>query len=159
MLSQMQRLSFNVEGRYATDEELRFIPEYLKTYELRLQTYQKLQEIEQLVIEQLLEKIQAQDPSILRSDTADLTSKWRRDTLLVWRYSVAAVLMDDADTLRDRLLLWFETIVRALNIQKACYRTYTGMQEVIKQHLTPQQCSLFLPILELNRRSLGNGGQ
>ncbi len=157
MLSQMQRLSFNVEGRYATDEELRFIPEYLKTYELRLQTYQKLQEIEQLVMEQVREKIQAQDPSILRNGTADLTSKWKRDTLLVWRYSAAAVLMDDTDTLRDRLLLWFETVVRALNVQRVCYRTYTGMQDVIKQHLTPQQYSLFLPILELNRRSLGNG--
>ena len=46
MLSQMQNLSLEAEGRYATDEELKFIPEYLKTYEIRLQTYQKLQEIE-----------------------------------------------------------------------------------------------------------------
>ncbi len=156
MLSQMDRLSFEIQGRYATDEELRFIPEYLKTYELRLQIYQKLQEIEQLVIGQILEKIQVQDPNILRSGTTDLTSKWKRDTTLVWRYSAAAVLMDDGDMLRDRLLLWFETVVRALSVQKACYCTYTGVQDVLKQHLTPQQYTLFLPILELDRRLLGN---
>ncbi|NJN48761.1 MAG: phycobilisome protein, partial [Alkalinema sp. RL_2_19] len=43
MLSQMQRLTTATEGRYATDEELRFLPEYLRSYELRMQTYQQLQ--------------------------------------------------------------------------------------------------------------------
>lgn len=156
MLSQMQRLSFNVEGRYATDEELRFIPEYLKTYELRLQTYQKLQEIEQLVIQQVLEKVLAQGSNATRSGTTDIFAKCKRDTTIVWRYSVAALLMDDPDTLRERCLLWFQTIIRAINHQKLCHSTYIAMQDVIKQHLTPQQSSLFLPILDLNRRLLGN---
>jgi hypothetical protein len=156
MLSQMQRLSFNVEGRYATDEELRFIPEYLKTYELRLQTYQKLQEIEQLVIQQVVEKILAQNPTLLSSGTTDISAKCKRDTTTVWRYSVAALLMDDPDTLRERFLLWLQTIMRAISHQKLCYATYTIMQDVVKQHLTTQQCSLFLPILDLNRRLLGN---
>ena len=157
MLSQMQRLSFNIEGRYATDEELRFIPEYLKTYELRLQTYQKLQEIEQLVIQQVQAKMLAQDPNSLRSGTTDVSAKCKRDTTVVWRYSVAALLMDDPDTLRERFLLWLQTIMRAISHQNLCHATYTIMQDVVKQHLTPQQFSLFLPILEMNRRLLGNG--
>jgi hypothetical protein len=156
MLSQMQRLSFNVEGRYATDEELRFIPEYLQTYELRLQTYQKLQEIEQLVIQQVQEKMLAQDPNILHSGTTDIAAKWKRDTIRVWRYSVAALLMDDVDTLRDRFLLWFQTVMRAFSAQKSCHATYTAMQDVAKQHLTAQQASLFIPILDLNCRLLGS---
>lgn len=156
MLSQMQRLSFNVEGRYATDEELRFIPEYLKTYELRLQTYQKLQEIEQQVIEQVLEKIQAQDPNILRSGTTDISPKCKRDTTLVWRYSAAALLMDDLETFRERFLLWFQSIMRAFGHQKISHATYPAMQDIVKQHLTPQQFSVFLPIIDLTRRLLGN---
>ncbi len=156
MLSQMQRLSFNVEGRYATDEELRFIPEYLKTYELRLQTYQKLQEIEGIVIQQVLDKVLAQAPNTIRTDTIDVSANCKRDVTMIWRYSVAALLMDDPDTLRERCLLWFQTIVRAINRQKVCYATYTAMQDVVKQYLTPQQSSLFLPILDLNRRLLGN---
>ena len=156
MLSQMQRLSFEAEGRYASDEELRFIPEYLKTYELRLQTYQKLQEIEQLVIQQVQEKMLTQDPNILSVGGTDLAVKWKRDTIRIWRYSAATVYMDDVDTMRDRFLLWFQTVMRAFGAQKSCHATYTVMQDVVKQHLTPQQSSLFLPILDLNRRLLGS---
>ena len=156
MLSQMQRLSFEAEGRYASDEELRFIPEYLKTYELRLQTYQKLQEIEQLVIQQVQEKMLTQDPNILSVGGTDLAVKWKRDTIRIWRYSSATVYMDDVDTMRDRFLLWFQTVMRAFGAQKSCHATYTVMQDVVKQHLTPQQSSLFLPILDLNRRLLGS---
>jgi hypothetical protein len=156
MLSQMQRLSFEAEGRYASDEELRFIPEFLKTYELRLQTYQKLQEIEQTVIQQVQEKMLAQDPNILRTGTTDLAPKWKRDAIRTWRYSATALLMDDSETLRDRFLLWFQTVMRAFSAQKSCHATYATMQEVVKQHLTPQQASLFLPILDLNQRLLGS---
>jgi Phycobilisome protein len=156
MLSQMERLSFDVEGRYASDDELRFIPELLKTYELRVQTYQKLQELEQTVIQQVYEKMLAQDANILRSGNVDLAPKWKRDTIRVWRYSAAAVLINDSETFRDRFLLWFQTVMRAFNAQKSCYVTYTTMQEVVKLHLTHQQSSLFLPILDLNRSLLGN---
>jgi len=156
MLSQMQRLSFNVEGRYATDEELRFIPEYLKTYELRLQTYQKLQEIEEVVIKQVLEKVLAQVPNPTGPGTVDISAKCKRDVTMIWRYSVAALLVDDPDTLRERCLLWFQTIIRAISRQKLCHATYTVMQDIVKQYLTPQQSSLFLPILDLNRRLLSD---
>jgi hypothetical protein len=57
--------------------------------------------------------------------------------------------------LRERLLFWFQTIMRAFGAQRSCNVTYTIMQEVVKQHLTAEQASLFLPILEVNRRILG----
>jgi hypothetical protein len=80
MLSQMQRLSAEVEGRYATDEELKFLAEYLSSYELRMQTYQKLQQMEAPLLQKVYEKLVAQEPGMFRSGTTDLTSKWKRDT-------------------------------------------------------------------------------
>ncbi len=154
MLSQMNRLSVEAEGRYASDEELRFIPEFLKTYELRLQTYQKLQVIESTVIQQVHEKMKTQDSTFFQNGTRDLTSKCNRDAQLTWRASAVALLIDDQETLREQVLLWYQTIAKAVNSQRAFGSAYVAMQEVIPEHLTPQQCALLSPILEMTRSLL-----
>lgn len=155
MLSQIQRLSQTTEGRYATDEELRFLAEYARSFELRVQTYQKLQASEAAIVQQVLAKMRAIDPTLLRNGSEDITNKWKRDTLRVLRYSAVAMLLDDSETLRERFLFWFQTIMRAFNAQKSCGVTYTVMQDVVKQVLTPSEANLLLPILEVNRRMLG----
>ena len=154
MLSQMQNLSLEAEGRYATDEELKFIPEYLKTYEIRLQTYQKLQEIEAAVIQQVYEKMTNQDPTVFKSGATDIAAKWKRDTIRTWRFSAATLLIDDPESLRERFLFWYQGVMRAFGSQRASNMTYTIMQEVVKQQLIPSQSALIMPILELNRRML-----
>lgn len=155
MLSQIQRLAQETEGRYATDEELRFLADYARSYELRVQTYQKLQTCEMMIIQQVQAKMRAIDPMLFRQGNEDLTNKWKRDTLRVLRYSAAAMLIDDPESLRERFLFWFQTIMRAFNAQKSCGVTYTVMQDVVKQMLTPSEANLILPILEVNRRMLG----
>ncbi|MEP0916704.1 phycobilisome protein [Leptolyngbya sp. DQ-M1] len=155
MLSQIQRLTQETEGRYATDEELRFLIEYARSYELRVQTYQKLQACEAVIIQQVQAKMRAIDPMLFRQGNEDLTNKWKRDTVRVLRYSAATMLIDDPESMRERFLFWFQTMMRAFNAQKSCGVTYTVMQDVIKQVLTVNEANLILPILELNRRMLG----
>ena len=84
-----------------------------------------------------------------------MSAKWKRDTFRVLRYSAVAMLVNDPDTLRERFLFWFQTIMKAFGAQKSCNATYEVMQQVVKQHLTPVQASLFCPILEINRQVLG----
>ena len=155
MLSQLERLSREVDGRYASDAELTFAIDYVRSFNLRVQTYQKLQEIESTLVQQTYAKMRALDPSIFESAGTDISAKWKRDTLRVWRYIATAVLMDDADTFKERLLLWFQTIMRAFGAQRSCDLTYQVMQDVVKQALTAPQASLVCPLLELSRRTLG----
>jgi hypothetical protein len=155
VLNQLQRLSFEVDGRYATDAELQFMMEYIQSFQLRVQTYQRLQAAEAIIIQQVQAKMQTLDSTLFRNGSEDVSSKWNRDTVRVLRYSAVAMLLDDPDTLRDRLLFWMQTIMRAFGAQRSCNVTYEIMQDVVKQHLTPPQAGLFCPILELNRRSLG----
>lgn len=156
MLSQLQKISYETDGRYATDLELQAIDEFIQTFSLRVQTYHQLQQIEIRVVQQVYEKLQRVDPALLRRGDEDLTVKWRRDTLRVLRYSAIAMLLNDPLTLRERLLFWFQTIMKAFGAQRSCNLTYAIMQDVIKQHLTPVQASLFCPILEINRQLLGD---
>ncbi|MCU0551335.1 MAG: phycobilisome protein [Leptolyngbya sp. Prado105] len=155
MLSQIQRLSQETEGRYASDEEIRFLAEYTRSFELRVQTYQKLQACEATIVQQVQGKIRATDPTLFRRGNEDVTAKCRQDIILALRYSTTAMLIDDPESMREQLLFWLQTIVRAFNKQKISNAIYTIMQDVIKQVLTPNEASLILPILEMNRRMLG----
>jgi hypothetical protein len=155
MLSQLENLSLTTDGRYASDEELQFVSDYMQLFGLRLQTYQTLQLVEAAIVQQVETKMRLLDPNLFRSGNEDVSAKWKRDTLRVLRYSAVAMLMDDPETLRRRFLLWFQTIMKAFDAQKSCNATYEVMQEVVKQHLTPIQASLFCPILEINRQTLG----
>jgi Phycobilisome protein len=155
MLSQLERLSCEVDGRYASDIELQFLTDYLQTFNLRVQTYQKLQEVETALVQQAYAKIRSLDPDLFKNGTEDISGKWKRDTLRVLRYTAIAVLMDDPETLRERFLLWFQTIMRAFNAERGCNTTYAVLQDVVKQNFPAAQANIICPILELNRRSLG----
>ncbi len=156
MLSQLQHLTLATDGRYATNAELQFLQDYVKSYALRVDTYQTLQASEAAIVQQVHAQMTALDPMLLRSGGEDLTVKWKRDTVRVLRYSSVAMLFNDPDTMRERFLLWFQTIMRAFGAQKSCDATYEAMQQVTKNMLTPIQASLVCPVLELNRRSLGS---
>jgi hypothetical protein len=155
MLSQFDRFSLEVDGRYATDAELQFIADYIQSFDLRVQTYQKLQELELTIVQQTYTKVRSIEPSLFDRGRQDISKKWKQDTIRALRYTAVAVLVDDPDTFRERFLLWFQTIMRAFGAQRGCHITYRVLQEVIKQHLTDAQASLVHPILELSRHYLG----
>ena len=147
MLSQFQKLSCETDGRYATDEELEFVAEFGRSFYLRVQTYQRLEAMEAVIVQQVLTKMQFLDPSLLHHHNADVTAKWKRDTI--------RVLLNDPDSLRDRLLFWLRTIMKAFGAERSCNVTYAVMQAVIKERLPSSQASLICPILEINRQILG----
>lgn len=155
MLSQLERLSREADGRYASDAELSFAIDYVRSFNLRLQTYQKLQALEATLIQQTYAKMRSIDPTVFNAAGIDLSGKWKRDTLRTLRYVATAVLMDDADIFRERMLLWFQTLMRAFGAQRSCNLTYQVMQEIVKQSLPAPQAELVCPLLEMTRRVLG----
>ncbi len=156
MLSQLKKLSVDMDGRYANDIELNFLIDYAKSYDLRLRTYRKLSIAEKEIVQQVEQRLKSLDPKMLADGGQDLTRKWRQDTIRVLRQSSAALLTNDLDGLRDGFLLWFQSIMKAFRAQRSCEATYTIMQSVIQKHLTIEEAELFLPILEMNRTALGS---
>lgn len=156
MLSQFISLSSLADGRYATDAELQFITNYVESFELRVQTYLRLQELESVLVQQTYIKMRSIDPSLFSYNNTDISAKWRQDTIRVLRYVAVTVLIDDAKVLRERFLFWFCTVMKAFNAQRSCNMTYQVLQAIVKQHLTASQANLVCPILELTRCTLGN---
>ncbi len=150
MLTQLQRLSVEVDGRYATPEELDFLKSYLETLKYRVSAYQKIKKNESVIIDQIQDKLQQMNQAIFIQGSVDFTSKWRLDTIRVLRYSAMALLIDDPDYLRERLLIWFATILKAFKVQNLTQLTYQEMSDVIESYLTPEENDLFLPLIKLD---------
>ncbi|MEN9204983.1 MAG: hypothetical protein Q6K99_04270 [Thermostichales cyanobacterium BF4_bins_65] len=155
MLTQLHRLSCEVDGRYATDEELQVLLPLQKSFAIRLSAYQKIQANEPAIIKETEDRVRAVDPQLLMRGIEDFRTKWRADTVRVLRYSAMALLLDDVDRLKERLLLWFQTLMRAFRTQRSCATTYQALQETVKKYLNAEEAALFLPILELDRTFLG----
>jgi len=155
MLSQLARLSMEADGRYASAVELQFLKDYFQSLNHRMSAYKKIQASEKEILSQVEAQMLSIDPNLFRRGSQDVTAKCRGDFAQVLRHSAAALLMNDTERLRDRLLLWLQTILGAVQVKNSSAVTYDVMQKVIKQYLTAEEASLFLPILEIDRTLLG----
>lgn len=155
MFQQLEQLSITTDGRYATDAELIFFQDYLKTARLRFSLYQKLQKLEPQLVQQLLTQLKQTRPELLQAGGVDLTAKWQRDTVRTLRYAAAAMLTDDPEIFKDRMLIWFQTIMKSFKAEQSCQETYQILQTLMKQALTPAEANLICPLLEMSRTILG----
>ncbi|RZM75646.1 phycobilisome protein [Leptolyngbya iicbica] len=155
MIQQIDQLCVQADGRYATDDELLFFQRYLKTARLRFALYQKLQKLEPQIIDKVLFELKTKEPDLLIINGQDLTAKWQRDTVRLIRYAATAVLTDDEVVFKEKLLIWFQTIMQSFKAERSCEATYRAMQKVLKNLLTADEAALFCPLIELTRVTLG----
>ena len=151
MLQQLERLCTNTDGRYATDAELSFFQDYLRTARLRFSLYQKIQKLESKLVQKTLAQLKLTNPNLLMQGNVDMTAKCQRDTVLMLRYTAASLLIDDPDIFRDGVLIWLQTIMKSFKTENSYRETYRIIQIVIRQSLTPEEAKLFSPLLEMSR--------
>ena len=154
MLKQLSHLNIEADGRYATDQELQFLKNYLQSVDQRISAYEKIRDAEEEIIDQTKAQMDSQNPNLFNRDSRDLSSIWRRDVSIVLRYSAAAMLINDLDRLREGLLLWHRTIVNANKTLNISLATYDLLLESIKQHLTTEEAELITPVLQLDQSIL-----
>ena len=154
MLKQLSQLNIEADGRYATDQELQFLKNYLQSVEQRISAYEKIRDAEEEIMDQTKAQIDAQNPNLFNRDSQDLSSVWRRDVGIILRSSATAMLINDLDRLREGLLLWQRTIVNANKTLPISQATYDVLSEIIKQFLSAEEAELMMPVLQLDQSIL-----
>lgn len=154
MLSQLKNLRIEADGRYATEQELAFLKAYLGSIHQRMSTYEKVRDAEEVIMDQVEENLKSIDPQIFQKGTEDCSKICRRDRKNTLRHSAAAMLFDDVDRLREGLLIWQGTIVRAIKSEEASELTWQEMPKAMEEHLSSEECGLMRPSLQLTRTLL-----
>lgn len=156
MLSQLDKLSLETEGRYATAQELQSLKDYFPSINARLSAYQKLRDAEAEIIAKLEARMREKQPNIFMMGDKDVTEMYQRDTKTALRISLASMLIEDLDRLRENLLLWYLTIIKAFKFKHIIALAYNTMPEIVEQFLTPEEYAVIKPILILNRTVLAD---
>lgn len=150
MLKPLARLSVETDGRYATDAELQFLEDYFVTLEKRITTYEKVRAAENKIIEKVEQQKREIDPGLFKLNGRDITEVCRRDMIDLLRCTAATMLLNDLDYLRDNMLIWYRTIVRAYQYDRHDEVIYKLLEKNTKAYLTPEEAKLISPALQLD---------
>ena len=154
MLKKLSRLSVKVEGRYATENELQFINDYLSSVDSRISFYEKIREVEKEIVDVTIAKMRVENKKIFSKDSMSIDEICIRDMKIILKALTTAILIDDLERLKDGLLLWHLTIMRAMNVQNISNIVYQTMLEVVKEHLNSEEEKFVIPALQANQTIL-----
>ena len=147
MNRQIQETLAGAEGRYLTKAEQAVLREHAARLDARLTAMEEVQGKEEAIIEQLTKEILRAYP--------DFEQKYKhgrkccvRDTTLVLRYAVQAMVRADLPYLDDALLTWMGTILRGVGFTANFVEdTYKTLERIAERELSPAAAELLRPYL------------
>ncbi len=122
----------------------------------RVRLYQVLQAKEQELLDRVMEKFQPMMPNLTRQHGHLAWDRCRRDLSMVWRYCCMAMLLNDEDYLRDKLLYWLETILKSFKMRDQCQPAYKLMLDSLTYIFGAEESEMIRPYLLLAKSMLVN---
>jgi hypothetical protein len=154
MNSKIGAIVHQSEGRYLHPDEMQFLQEYVDALPHRIAIYRSLQAKENALLDRVITKFQPMVPNLTRQHGSLAWERCRRDLAQVWRYASLAMLLQDEDFLRDKLLYWLETILKSLKMRDECKPAYKLLLESLQFVLTEAESKLIRPYLLLAQSML-----
>ncbi len=149
MLTLLENVLDRADGSYITPEDLLTLDQSISSWQQRRQTYDLIQSKENIILEQVMQQIQTKAPDVAAKVTVDGGSKCNRDMALVLRYCATAMLLQDEEMLKDRLLYWMQNIMLALKNQRINDFVYKSLLKSVQENLPKENADLLLPYIAI----------
>lgn len=149
MITLLENVLDRADGSYIAPEDLQTLDRAIASWQQRRQTYNLIQAKENSILEQVMRQIQASAPDIAAKLTHDGGNKCNRDMALVLRYCATAMLLQDEEILKDRLLYWMQNIMVALKNQRVNDFVYRSLQKSVQANLPRENADLLAPYLAI----------
>lgn len=146
----LEQRILDADGRYLSPEELRSLEQYVNSYAMRLETYQKLSQNSDAIVLSALKKFARVHPEIIQQSG----KRCQYDMGEVLRYIALSILRDDEFLFLEKVMFWLDTVLRAHRKQAACSKAYQYLQEAIEESLSPSNCDLIRPYINIVLTSL-----
>jgi hypothetical protein len=142
-----------IDGRYATEQELQELELVFQELTDRLRLYQKLLQAEDQILTELYKRVLAIDPHLFLLDGRNVSAQCQRDVRYTFHQSVQSMLLGET-WLQDNLLLWFQSVIRSFKIQPRCELVYSTLERLLQSSLPPQESQFICPIIRRVKESL-----
>jgi hypothetical protein len=133
---EMEMTMRNAEGRYISAEESRRMLEIAATFARRLAVSSALEAKEREITRETTELMLKQFPSFKERHMA--AEKTQRDLALTLRYISHAILRNDPDFLREKVLYWVQGVFVSKSFGEVVRATYVILKKVVDKELGPE---------------------
>ena len=149
MLTLLENVLDRADGSYITPDDLRTLDGAIASWQQRRQTYDLIQAKENSILEQMMRHVQTAAPDMAEKMSPDGVNKCNRDMALVLRYCATAMLLQDEELLKDRLLYWMQNIMIALQKQRVNDVLYRALRKSVQENLPKENADLLSPYLAI----------
>lgn len=150
MIDQLNRLFYTAENRYLNDEDLEQFEHSIESLESRLNLYELLRENEAKIFQRLAIELHDRYPKESPSRLQLALQHW----ILVLRYCSMAMLLEDPDFLRYRLLEWMTEVVAAHELREIENSIDQMLRRRFKKYMSGSDIKLMAPYLAQARQLL-----
>jgi hypothetical protein len=146
MITLLEDVLMRADGAYVNAQDLILLDGALLNWQVRKEAYNSVQEKELEIINQAVTLMREGN----RFETKPLDNpgvdRCRRDMILGLRSCALAMLLQDGELLKDRVLYWQQNIFLAMQLN---YQGYKCLDEAIKVLLTAKESELMRPYLKM----------
>ena len=150
MIDPLSRLFYTAENRYLNDEDMEQFEHSIASLESRLDLYELLRENEAKIFQRLAIELHDRYPKESPSRLQLALQHW----ILVLRYCSMAMLLEDPDFLRYRLLEWMTEVVAAHELREIENSLDQMLRRRFKKYMSGSDIKLMAPYLAQARQLL-----
>jgi Phycobilisome protein len=136
------------EGRYPTDEEEGIVLSWAGTLQRRLHTANNISQKETAIVRRTIDAMRAKYTRFATLHERAF-EKGERDMQLILRYVAQAIVADDDAMPREKLYIWYGTIIRSLGLTpQFMVDGCTQMMEACRRELPAEAFAVAEPYLQ-----------
>ena len=143
MIPKVQELINQAQDRYLALDELRLIESYVSSLPDRLNLYKLIRDREIDILQSVADQVPTELPNVTLEDL-ELGIK---NLVLVLRYSSMAMLLNDENFLKERLLNWLAGIMSMRDLRRLNDTLYKLLNQALKQQFSRSQLALIQPLI------------
>jgi hypothetical protein len=149
MNQQVSDLLFRAEGTFFAESDASTLLTYADGVLARLEAVQAIERAETAILDEVVDVVFGQHPSIPDQHGTGASFRVRRDQAMVLRYATTAMLMHDEGFIRDKLAVWLRTIMLALCKPEAVMLGYRALMTACDHHLAAEDAAAIRPYVQV----------
>lgn len=150
MQKDFETLFYEAEDHYLSSSDLIALKNSANTLKKRLEIYRYLRDQEQPIFQSIADNLVATFPN----ENNQRLEKGLKHWMLVMRYAAMAMLLNNPDYFRHRILEWLTDIVQAQDMITIETYIFDNLKQGLEEMLSSEQIQLLSPFLEQAKMTL-----
>ncbi len=143
MVPKIQELISQAQDRYLIADELDIMESYISSLPDRLKLYKLIRDREINILQEVADQVPKEIPNV----TVEDLEMGIKNLILVLRYCSMAMLLNDENFLKQRLLNWLEGIMSMRDMRRLNETLYKLLNQGLRQRFSPTQLAMFQPLI------------